>query len=212
LKRDRKKEGSIIRKGELDPGAKIDWVPDTTYDHADFALPETKRGMDRAAETKKKADPAEPVERASVASWIPPNLATGGKITPPAEARGEKISSGQIIKNRPPAEKSPPQSQYENIVSVRLLREIIRAYPENSMYILRNWYFEKPDARGVHPHQKIRVVLESAGMEILQFLFRMLSPVERRSMAEILKGPRLSDEKASDEFRREFMEKVKNYV
>ncbi len=70
---------------------------------------------------------------------------------------------------------------------------------ENSLHLLRRWYWEKPgsahppegerELRQVPPHDRIHVILASLTPRLQEHLFATLSPMERRQFNDILKRP-----------------------
>jgi len=203
----KKNTGRIIKKSELAAAGdgKIEWSPEIEFDRIDF---ETQKGPSK--EEAKETTRTEP--EISVSAWSP------GRLDAPSGGGGggavKRVAASKVIRLEKGGSEKKGTLPPENPVSVQLLREIILMFPENSVHILRSWYFEKGSGSsesGLPSAERVRIILQSAGKELLAMLFPILSPMERQNMAELLRTPVGVGRPVADAVRREFTEKVKNY-
>lgn len=202
------------------------WIPETDFERADFPVSQVKN-----SDKTKKSVPKDKTSNAAISgknvkSWRPPGINQSVKakeglqkmnssITGEEQdlSRGsvikkEDLGNGHIIHN---AYDSLPPSIQPADPTQKFIQEMIISFPENTVYLLRNWYFQSPASGEIHPHDKILIILASAGQKITTYLLGVMSPVERSNISEILKRPANFNSDVVFNIRKEFMDRVSEF-
>lgn len=211
-----------------------DWEPEAKFLRADFPVEkpqekrESRKDRDRndrhdsrkenppAAKGAKgpdasKGDPhGKKGDPSGIRAFLPPTVASGAEIFHRNTSESEPES-----KNQTGAKVSEVQAN--QLVDIRLLglesdpflKRAIRENPEAAVDRLRRWYWEKSqDQKGalhnVDPRVRIFIVLVSAGKTLVQYLYSIMTPVERRQFHDLLKQPPRVTRESVEQVRREF--------
>ena len=138
------------------------------------------------------------------ATWQPEQIDTADKNvirsrkaeTPPGQGQKEtKPAAGRVFGAGPPGAKNsgaPEASSGGVVLPVRLMQETVLADPELAIRYLRRWYWEKwpptekvSGVRTVPPHDRLQIVLMTLGAKVQQYIYRIMSPVERGKFNEV---------------------------
>ena len=89
-------------------------------------------------------------------------------------------------------------------------------HPENAMHLLRHWLFAKPNSgddavRSVHPHNRIFIILASAGPKLAGYLLKIMSPSEKKEIQNILKRKPSFSAGDVNIVRQHFMLKIRGF-
>jgi hypothetical protein len=234
MKSDFSKESIIKKKDEQGKSPPRIWVPETDFTTSDFPVSEersTKRVSPGKAGPVLKSSSVSSPPQVKVNGWKPPVLSVSPDSVQKQNSVQEKNSSQNIVHKTEPVisghkvHSQMPQNQSSSQTKISSSRdatleyfqEMIMNFPENTVYLLRNWYFKKysPGGAGIesiHPHDRIFIVLASAGQEITAKLFGIMSPMERQNFSEILAGKKYFNGYQIQTVRKKFMNSVRDFV
>lgn len=96
-----------------------------------------------------------------------------------------------------------------------LLGDTVLANLENSRHVLRNWLWEKAGTSTsriayIEPKDRIYLALRLMGIDVLQVLFKTMTPKEREQFVNILKTPRSMTDGFAAAVQTEFISQVMN--
>ena len=185
----------------------------------------------------KQPEPVAKKNSVNVTGWKPPVLSARGTEGLPDKNSVKKniLSEEKNIHTSPdhsgktdpvprdhkvhsPAQSRETSDREKGVdASLAYFQSMITNFPENTVHLLRNWYFKKyisggAGIEGIHPHDRIFIVLVSAGQNITQGLFGIMSPVERQNFMEILKRKNTFNAYQIHTVRNEFMNSVRDFV
>ncbi|MDH5654983.1 MAG: hypothetical protein OEZ34_03690 [Spirochaetia bacterium] len=232
MKSDSSNDSIIKKKKDLQgkPSPEF-WIPDDEFERSDFPF-DNNSSTERPIKNKKtsaqtlsqeitKSQKPDP----KVSGWAPPALRssypgekTSGTSQGNHEGRNQQNKTEPSVRDHKVHLSRPQKDQQiqpSGDASLSYLKSMILEQPVNTLHLLRNWYFKKyiPGSSGIesiHPHDRIFIILASAGEQITGKLFEIMSPSERQNFIEILSENKEFNSYQVLTVRTEFMNSVSN--
>jgi len=113
------------------------------------------------------------------------------KIKPSERSKVIPAGYAESAKKEQNTPKKPGVMQHpELVIHAKLIRAM---FPQNAaalLQVVRKYLWEKPDPQaGIHPHDKLLIILAMAGEKGIDFLYNLVTVKEKDQIQEILKRP-----------------------
>ncbi len=148
------------------------FVPEEVFSKVDFPVKDGKTAENKNSKSPAAKKSSEKVSRPGITAWNPPSV-----------KKADFPARSAVVSPAPGAVSVPADP---------LLQKSILARPEDSVYILRHWYWEKtPEVKelwqSVPAHDRIFIIIASLGEKIAGLLLPIMTPTEQKQLSDISK-------------------------
>jgi len=179
------------------------WEPEHSFDRADFPRQDQEGSGEEEGKKSPKKSPPNRNTPADPPAWTPERIDPGQarvfRGRGPGTSSGKESGTEQAAGSEGSKEAGPVQgtgAADRSGLLPRFVQEASLKSPENTIRLLRSWYWEKRmesrRAEGaiytVAPHDRIRIILSLLGERIQTYLFGLMAPGERGQLNELLKS------------------------